>query len=316
MRLLYLCSLSLVLFLAINVARADPRHAAPNRPAVPNSPAAASGYLGMVADDSPKGGGVYVVSVEPGGPSAAVGVQAGDFIRVANGVKIEQVQQLVDVVGRLPVGARLTLTLERHENILNKTIFMGRRADFAPTAPQAPPPPANPRFAAPPHAEGSTADEPPPLLGVRLGAPRRFGQPGALVEQVYPGMAADRAGVPAGAMIVALADLPVRTADELLRIMGTLHVGQRVPLTYQLPGRQPARTTVFLTDAQPPPGARRGRGPQALLDLEHGLESLIPSRRNGEELKHLNERIDAMDRQIRLLERRIGELERHSLPKL
>ena len=74
------------------------------------------GYLGLglqsVALES-DGSGAMVMSVDPQGPGAAVGVHQGDIIVAWNGEPIRQVQSLLRALGPDSVGQMVTLGLRR-----------------------------------------------------------------------------------------------------------------------------------------------------------------------------------------------------------
>ncbi|WP_083998715.1 S1C family serine protease [Actinomadura kijaniata] len=74
---------------------------------------------------------------------------------------------------------------------------------------------------------------PTPLLGVRV---RAGGGSGALVEEVVPGAPAEAAGVPKGAMIVALGGRPVDSPDKLTELLLAHRPGDTVRLEWTGPG--------------------------------------------------------------------------------
>jgi len=77
----------------------------------------------------------------------------------------------------------------------------------------------------------------------------RFNLPeasGAYVIGVVQDLPASRAGVPPGSVIVALGDRPVRSPDELTRLVTAGPIGRPVPIQYVLPGGTPLRAEVVL----------------------------------------------------------------------
>ena len=97
-------------------------------------------------------------------------------------------------------------------------------------------------------------------LGVRTipidpGLQARFNLPaaaGAYVIGVVGDLPASRAGVPPGSVIVALDERPVRSPDELTRLVTAGPVGKPVPLEYVLPGGTSRRAEVVLQALEQP----------------------------------------------------------------
>jgi len=105
-----------------------------------------------------------------------------------------------------------------------------------------------------PSARGRTA------LGVRTipvdpGVRERFRLPadsGAYVIGVVQDLPASRAGVPPGSVIVSLANQPVRSPDELTRLVTAGPVGRPVSIEYVLPGGTPRKADVVLQSLERP----------------------------------------------------------------
>jgi serine protease Do/serine protease DegQ len=72
---------------------------------------------------------------------------------------------------------------------------------------------------------------------------------GALVAQVYPGSPADKAGLQAGDVILALNDRAIENAHALRNALGLLGIGERIKLDLLRDGRQLTRHAV-LADLQ------------------------------------------------------------------
>jgi len=196
-----------------------------------------------------------------------------------------------------------------------------------PTPPQEPPPteiptapgpiPAPAMIVPPANApQGRTA------LGVRTvsidaSLQSRFNLPeasGAYVIGVVQDLPASRAGVPPGSVIVALGDRPVRSPDELTRLVTAGPVGRPVPIHYVLPGGTPRRVEVvlqalerpleealagpplptavpvpILESGPSPTTARRPGGPRPAADVE-ALEA---------EVRDLRGRLERLEQQLR-----------------
>jgi len=145
----------------------------------------------------------------------------------------------------------------------------GPAAAESPAAPSERFSPAPPLAAAePPPTAAQVPSAPQPLpssggriaLGVRTipidpGLQARFNLPaaaGAYVIGVVGDLPASRAGVPPGSVIVALDERPVRSPDELTRLVTSGPVGKPVPLEYVLPGGTSRRAEVVLQALEQP----------------------------------------------------------------
>jgi membrane-associated protease RseP (regulator of RpoE activity) len=160
-------------------------------------------------------------------------------------------------------------------------------------------------------ARGRTA------LGVRTvpidpGMQARFGLPeasGAYVIGVVGDLPASKAGVPPGSVIVAIDQRPVRSPDELTRLVTAGTVGRPVPLDYVLPGGTSRRAEVVLqTLEQPLEQALLGEaGPTATQ-----VPTLLPQPAPTTARRPANATTDAqgLRDEIRRLEARIESLER------
>jgi len=138
--------------------------------------------------------------------------------------------------------------------------------------PSPPPFASAPRFGTPPPAAVASPPLPAPLpaptssptgrtaLGVRTlpidpELQSRFKLPdpsGAYVIGVVQDLPASKAGVPPGSVIVALDNRPVRSPDELTRLVTTGPVGRPVSLQYVLPGGASHRADVVLQSLERP----------------------------------------------------------------
>lgn len=125
---------------------------------------------------------------------------------------------------------------------------------FEPVAPAATPEPVARVGQAAPQPVGRIA------LGVRTipidtGLQARFNLPaaaGAYVIGVVGDLPASKAGVPPGSVIVALDERPVRSPDELTRLVTSGPIGKPVPLEYVLPGGTSRRAEVVLQALEQP----------------------------------------------------------------
>jgi hypothetical protein len=139
----------------------------------------------------------------------------------------------------------------------------------------------------------------------------RFNLPaasGAYVIGVVGDLPASKAGVPPGSVIVALDQRPVRSPDELTRLVTSGPVGKPVPLEYVLPGGASRRAEVVLqTLEQPLEEALVGPpGPTAV-----GVPSLEPQPEPTTARRPATiDEASALRAEIRQLEARLQALER------
>lgn len=71
------------------------------------------GYLGVVLNDRPDLEGVLVARVAPRSPAARAGFEADDVITAVDGERVDDPDELVDIVTDAGPGAELTFTIER-----------------------------------------------------------------------------------------------------------------------------------------------------------------------------------------------------------
>ncbi|HPQ95776.1 MAG: DegQ family serine endoprotease [Thiothrix sp.] len=149
--------------------------------------------------------GALVASVQPSSPAARAGVQAGDVILGFNNQDVESASHLPLLVGNTPVGQQVPLKVLRdgEEKVLTVTIDQLADRDENPT-----------RLAD--NTDGS------PSLGVAVAAlspeereRAKVDAGGIVIREVFPGSAADRAGLQQGDVILRVDNQPVSTPSEL-----------------------------------------------------------------------------------------------------
>lgn len=143
----------------------------------------------------------------------------------------------------------------------------------------------------------------------------RFNLPaasGAYVIGVVGDLPASKAGVPPGSVIVALDERPVRSPDELTRLVTSGPVGKPVPLEYILPGGASRRADVVLQALeQPLEEALVGPpGPTAtnVPPLQPQPEPTTARRpAQPDEATALRDEIRRLEARLEMLERRLTE---------
>lgn len=197
----------------------------------------------------PSPSGVLVHSVRPGGnlDAARPRLQAGDVIVAVDGTDIATLAELRSTLGSSQDSGRspgpLLLTFERGHSRF-QTLVDGSAREFSDNSTEAA------RAWLPVDTQPLTPD-----LAARLGMP---GTKGALVTRVYPGSAAERAGLRPGDAILDFDGEAVATtrgddADPLPAIVRRRRIGTAVPVTVWRGGQQ---ETVEVTLEASPPSAR------------------------------------------------------------
>jgi membrane-associated protease RseP (regulator of RpoE activity) len=311
------------------------RGAAPgggNQPNPAPSAAAEPGYLGMIADDRQEnGGGLRILDVMPGGPAQTSGLKPGDLVKNVAGQPMRSMDDFAKIVGTLPAGAKLSFQLERNGATQQVDVTLGRR-----------PPPGERRFeqfGAIPQNGGAPVplEVPRPAsLGVRVGpvtgeiqAIQGLGEGrGAYVVSIVEGSAAQKAGVPAGAVIVSLDGQPVNTPSDLARLVAQVGANAEIKLTYYQNGILYERRVKLepagggqLGVAIPEPMVPRGTGPiginpPAMLPPNAGPLAISPPAREPvgnpvvvNSAPSDSTRVEVLERRIAELERRLAEME-------
>ena len=69
--------------------------------------------------------GALVESVHPGGPAAAGGVRAGDVVLRLDTVEVRNENHLINLIGSLPVGQRVRITVWRERRPQTVEVAVG-----------------------------------------------------------------------------------------------------------------------------------------------------------------------------------------------
>jgi S1-C subfamily serine protease len=218
--------------------------------------------------------GVIVMDVEPDSSAAKAGLKENDVITQYDGQIVEGTVQFRRLVRETPAGRTVTLAISRNGSAQNISVDLGDRSaffekkmkgkmrDFDNAYAFSMP---NPDFSfSIPSMDGRG-----PMLGIdaedvsgQLGS--YFGVPdgtGILIREVRPGMAAEKAGLKAGDVIVKVDGKPVRTLAELrsqLRdkgeqksvSLGILRKGAEMSVAVTIERPQPVESTHVVHRAQ------------------------------------------------------------------
>jgi serine protease Do len=190
------------------------------------------GLEGIDADQAralglPDTRGALVREVQPGSGAAKAGVQRLDVIRAFNGTPIDDASSLPPLVGALPPGARTTLTIMRDGKARDVSVVLGELDTAVRTIPTSATP-------APAH------DNPLGIVGEDLDAASRrqmgldAGE-GVAIARIE-GLAARRAGLQPGDVILAVGRTTVGTRAALDRELRALKAGDTAMLLVQRGG--------------------------------------------------------------------------------
>ena len=217
--------------------------------------------------------GVVLGSIVPDSPAAKAGLKEKDVITEINGQRVEGAAQFRRMIHEIPAGRTVQLTLWRDGRAQTVNVTLGkaeeRRHSFKMITP-APGAPGTFTFHMPEIAEippfewnGTVLLGGQPRLGIdvedlsgQLGT--FFGAPdgeGILVREVYPGSAAEKAGVRAGDVITSANGERVRTIGDLRQKLATKREAKDKDKTVKI-GVLRNKSEVSLTVELPAPAPR------------------------------------------------------------
>jgi serine protease Do len=173
------------------------------------------GWLGVAIQDltpdlakalkAPVAKGAVIGEVNDGGPAKRAGLQANDIIIAMDGKAIDSSKALTRAVGFQQPGLSATLTLYRGGAKEDVRVALGERPDLEHVGTRGKT-----------GGGGADAEQGQTQLGLRF---RDGDNGGALVTEVDPDSAAERAGLQPGVLIVQLGDHAIRGAADLARVL-------------------------------------------------------------------------------------------------
>jgi len=170
--------------------------------------------------------GALIADLDPEGPAAEAGLQAGDVVLEVNGEEVEQSRNLPRLIGRVAPGSSAELTIMRDGEQRDVEVTIGDWPD-----------------ADEPTQARSGETDAQARLGIAMaeledGQRQRLGiDNGVLVRDVEPGGAAAEAGVRPGDVIVSIDHHAVKSADQLREVVESLPTDRAVPLRLYRDGR-------------------------------------------------------------------------------
>ncbi len=189
------------------------------------------GYHGLALRTTPKEDGALVWDIRPGSPAMEKGMRRRDVIFKAKGKRINNRSDFVNVVGRLPAGSLVTLSVRRGRNV---KVFRFKLTDA----------PASKRSG-------------PPLKGYPLsqrgflGAEYAGADGGAVhLTRVLPGGPAARAGMQTGDVLRKIDGQSVTGPTLVAGLLKSFRSGDAVQVTWSREGRTQQRRLTLCSLAE------------------------------------------------------------------
>jgi serine protease Do len=174
--------------------------------------------------------GAIVTSVNEGSPAAKAGLKPDDVVVAIDGQKVSSDRELTRTVGFKRPGSVSTLDIYRNGKKQQVKVTLGTRPDLEGVAVRKPSAEEEQSSKARVGLSLSNLD---PRTAERAGFSNAQG---ALITDVVPGSPADRSELAAGMVIVEADHKPVRSAEELAKIIRAAPAGSTLLLRVELPG--------------------------------------------------------------------------------
>jgi membrane-associated protease RseP (regulator of RpoE activity) len=295
------------------------------QPAIPNqnptvvqmAPQDDAGYLGLGVDDSHTvGDGVLVKDVIVGAPAQQAGVSAGDLITSINGQPVRQMEDVAQLLQGRKSGETIAVGLLRNGESIALAVLLGKKGVNAPLGKVIQ---GTPSVLVAPNAGG-------PKLGVKSrplddALRAHFNIPanvnGVLVIEKTAGSAAEKSGLPIGAVIISVNGQAVNSPDELGQQVRAAGTGATLAIQYWYQGSI-AERQIPLGGGAAEPGAtqsvllRPTDGPRP-ADAESS-DFIGPAPGAGSSPSAL-QRIQQLEAHVKELEERIKQLETRQEPR-
>jgi serine protease Do len=220
--------------------------------------------------------GVVLGKIVPDSPAAKAGLKENDVVTEINGQRVEGTAQFRRMIHEIPGGRTVQLTVWRDGRSQTVNVTLGKAAErrhafkmftpgqgasgsfaFAmPEIPEIPPMEWNGTFLLGGQPRlGIDAEDLSGQLGTFFGAPDGEG---ILVREVYPGSAAEKAGVKAGDVITSVNGERVRSIGDLRQKLAAKHEAKDKDQTVKI-GVLRNKSEVSLTVELPAPAPRSKR---------------------------------------------------------
>jgi serine protease Do len=169
--------------------------------------------------------GVFVQSVEPGGPSDKAGLKDGDIIIAINGKPVKDGSELVNTVTATPVGNTVAVTVVREGKHENYKVVVGDLAQIFPDSFGGTPESAKA------NPQGTTVSFGMSILELTAQQRTNLGlkeSGGLQVVEVEPDSFAEDVGLIQGDILMSINNKPIATTEDVKKIQATLKPGQAV----------------------------------------------------------------------------------------
>jgi serine protease Do len=183
--------------------------------------------------------GVEISSVEEDGPAAKAGIKAGDVVLEFNGTPVQGTVQFQRMVGEMPPGRQVKLTIWRNGATQSISATIGERKNVATTIipgdghawsfdmPNMPTMPRMPDMPSMPRMEMLSANPALGIYGESLAESDQLAEffgvtDGVLVRSVRKGTAAEKAGIKAGDVITKIDDSRVSNSMDITRTLRSM----------------------------------------------------------------------------------------------
>ncbi len=275
--------------------------------------AAEPSYLGASADDrGEQGAGVRLIDIKTGSPAERSGLVKNDLITAVAGVRVRSLDDFAAQLAKAPPDTKVRFDVVRGTDKRAFDVTLGGQAPVRPAAglpAQARPAPLGIRVV--------TVDE-----EARVSHGLKAAQ-GALVTSVADGSTAQRAGLPLDAVIVAVDQKRIDTADDAVRALSQARVGQTLKMSFYYRGdliERPVTIESATTVAASPPAApvrkpasstvastpANGQTPKPFSAGPVGDERSARADEMERRLTELEQRLDALEASLRKLYKDAG----------
>ena len=257
-------------------------------------------YLGLVVDKITENtNGVQVLSVLLRGPAYRAGILPGDEIHSINEKKIMTLDNMAEALHGLPIGSSVKIHVIRNGQREVVDIELESRSSVS---------------------TGGWLNAR-PILGIRVETLRDslrhakgiVPQRGAIVTKIKPGSPAASAELPLGAVIVAVNNQSIVTANELVDHIRHSKPGDNVELTYyigeevvQKSVRLAVNTQQSITTLDPDISVAAGL-PSVLPNRSPPLEPDLIMTNSETDLRLLQRTVDRLERQVQALQDQLGK---------